>query len=291
MSRLKRKRIQEGRRRLEFKEAFESLTQTLLDFDKDFSLEHEQREKLTSTRLSAKKKSESANDDGKNSLFSRVELLNQAIFTIKSLNEEVAEYKNHFAELGSGRKTVEEIVQSNRKKSKVCYHHGVGPVVSDEKSETDAESSKEPRESNLLAGAMRQSLPTNLALGQGNSLLPCSSIFNMQQNQQQQLLGQIQLQEYQRRLLESQLSMTSRPSPSLSSVLSQSMQNHLPSADALQGQFSQDILLRSALAGGRMNDQSGPLGRIRGMTHAQFNQLRNLQNANGNGQSPLKSPR
>lgn len=247
MSRLKRKRIQEGRRRLEFKEAFESLTKTLLEFDKDFSLEHEQRERLTSTRLSSKKKNDASNDDdAKNSLFSRVELLNQAIFTIKRLHEEITEYRVNFADLESGRKTVKDVIQSSHKKRKVCYHHGVGPVVSDDKSETKDES-QEPQESQLLADVMRQNVP-NLSLGQLPLLGTSSSLASMQQAPQRQLLDQIQLQEYQRQLLESQLSMATRPTLPLSSALGQGLgQIRASPNDALHGQYSQDLLLRSAL--------------------------------------------
>lgn len=245
MNHLVRKREKEGRRRMEFKEAFQNLTKTLLKFDEDFSREHEQREQsLASTRSvsKSKKKKSPANDDD---LFSRIELVNQAIFTITRLHENITEYRKNLEDFGSGRKTMMDIIKPPKKKRKVCYHHGIGPVAPDVEPET-IEEAQNAQETQLLTNA----LGPNVALGPMPLLSTNSSFASIQQHdqQRQQLLDQIQLQESQKKILASQLSTNMCPSVAFSSAFSQTIQGTagqnigLPSTSVFHGRYSPTTL-------------------------------------------------
>lgn len=120
---MERKRSQEKRRRQEFKEALDGLHAVLLEHDANFRHEALQREERVGggTRIGDGK----TGSDDSASLFNRVELVNQAIFTIKRVTEENIELSKTCGEDGKKAKAA----KSSRF---IGYHQGVGPVTTNE---------------------------------------------------------------------------------------------------------------------------------------------------------------
>lgn len=120
---MERKRSQEKRRRQEFKEALDGLHAVLLEHDANFRHEALQREERVGGGTRTGDGKPGADDTA--SLFNRVELVNQAIFTIKRVTEENIELSKTCGEDGKKAKAA--------KNSRfIGYHQGVGPVTTNE---------------------------------------------------------------------------------------------------------------------------------------------------------------
>lgn len=124
MSRLERKRFQEKRRRLEFKEALDKLLETLLRHDEGFLKEAQIRE----ARFSGRVINRPPNTD-ENSLFNRVEMVNQAIFTIERSARENEEMKQSIAALRDGREPDSAVAANVSRLHNTGFHQGVGPLI------------------------------------------------------------------------------------------------------------------------------------------------------------------
>jgi len=129
MSKQERKRLQEQRRRDEFKDSIGGLLETLLQHDEDF-LEFQQRTgKDTTLKRSVDKKSKGSSIN-ESFPFNRVELVNQASFRIKKMAEENQEYRNLINKVKKeGDLSIKGCNMSPlRKRKRVYYHHGIGPM-------------------------------------------------------------------------------------------------------------------------------------------------------------------
>jgi len=259
MSRLERKRFQERRRRFDFKEALDNLMSTLLHNDTNFLREFHLRGKRTATRRVSNQEHNSS-IDGENSLFNRVELINQAIFTIHKLAKDNDEFKNTLAELRPENKGVNEILCENRKAKRVRYHHGVGPIAIDDKeqpSNIDASAigtvelqqekvGKNPHDSAAVENNRK-------VLNSSNLLCDLVSLHQhhhqqLQQNHTLHIIQQLQMEKQRMQLLQSQLSGTiPTPQTALSSVpqqiFSQSNQPALFSDNSILGPSAESLLL------------------------------------------------
>lgn len=118
LNRLERKRNQEKRRRQEFKEALDSLHATLLRHDDDFRFEAQQREGRTGVSAM----------DGDNTMFNRVELVNQAIFTISNVSQHNVTLKNAIGDLKAGREVNPSVFAADSGSRRTGFHKGVGPL-------------------------------------------------------------------------------------------------------------------------------------------------------------------
>lgn len=134
MSRLERKRLQEKRRRQEFKESLDNLLATLLGYDNDFKREARQREERMTGRLVAQSNIVGPaapplppTTEGENALFSRVELVNQATFTINQVATENAQLQQAFADLRAGR-GASLPPRTSFEQRRAVFHQGVGPL-------------------------------------------------------------------------------------------------------------------------------------------------------------------
>jgi hypothetical protein len=131
MSRLERKRFQEKRRRLEFKEALDKLLETLLRHDEGFLKEAQIRE----ARFSGRVINRPPNTD-ENSLFNRVEMVNQAIFTIERSARENEEMSQSITALQEGREP--DAMQPNNssriQNNAAAFHQGGGPGMAENNS-------------------------------------------------------------------------------------------------------------------------------------------------------------
>merc|ERR1740124_293365 len=238
MSRSERKRCQEKRRRHEFKEVMDKLLSILLQYDEDFLAESKQRESLLATRRVTNRHVGSSADSD-NGLFNRIELVNQASFTIKRLAKENCEYKEIIEGLRTGRKPIPgELSSSQRREKRASYHRGVGPVALESQPTTLNPTSnnesidKSNNRANLLTNLQmisamqqrRQLLESSLtsdaqALAslsapnpENHATMNFPLIAAMKQKQQQQqqrenmqLIQQMYLEQQRRGLLESQL--------------------------------------------------------------------------------------
>ena len=133
LSRLERKRIKEKRRRKDFRESVASLLAALKHHDEDFRSEASTREArgAHSVGLTAK--------DGDNTLFNRVEIVNQASFTIDHLFSDNNNLKPAIIALQSGRKPNPPQADSSAHRS-AGFHQGVGPLVAPVRSPPRADS-------------------------------------------------------------------------------------------------------------------------------------------------------
>jgi len=128
MSRSERKCYQEKRRRKEFNEAMGNLQSILLKYDEAFLTESEQREGLLSRRLTNKRANSTTEND--NGMFNRIELINQACFTLKALAEENVEYEELIEDFKTGKPILRALPFQNKDK-KTTFHRGVGPLPID----------------------------------------------------------------------------------------------------------------------------------------------------------------
>lgn len=129
-TRMERKRFQEKRRRKEFREALESLLASLVRQDKDFAKESQIRE----ARMHGHAQVRPVTDD--NMVFTRVEMVNQSIYTIERLTLEGQELRRTLADLGGGREVLRKLGHHESDSIRggqpgVVFHHGVGPLASD----------------------------------------------------------------------------------------------------------------------------------------------------------------
>jgi hypothetical protein len=153
MSRLERKRFQEKRRRLDFKEALDKLLGTLLRHDDDFQKEAKQREKRAAGRAAT---SPHLANDSDNALFNRVEMVNQAAWTIERLGDENKLLRDEIEDIQAGRKSQPSDTSPSASR-KVAFHHGVGPVFisSPSRASCDDLSSGTPINQSLPVGSRK----------------------------------------------------------------------------------------------------------------------------------------
>jgi hypothetical protein len=125
-TRLERKRFQEKRRRKEFREALDTLLAALIRHDQDFGKEARIRETRMAGRLSYRSP---LSED--NPLFNRVEMVNQANFTIERLTEEGNVLKKTLESLGGSLEKIKAAQKlSGTSYEAPVFHQGVGPLAS-----------------------------------------------------------------------------------------------------------------------------------------------------------------
>jgi hypothetical protein len=182
-TRLERKRSQEKRRRKDFREALESLLDSLIRQDKDFAKESRVREE----RMHGHAQFRPISDD--NLVFTRVEIVNQSIYTIERLTLEGQELRRTLADLG-GEDILRKFGHSNGAESQI-FHHGVSPLPSESPATT-----MQPPLPGMTAPAPNP-VDTNDRLQKATQepFYPSIMFQQQQQQQQQQLLLQQQQQQ------------------------------------------------------------------------------------------------
>lgn len=122
-----RKREQERGRRDNLKEAIEKLHNTLLEHDEDFREEASRRASSYQART-VKRTATSMINEHEQLSFTKVEIVNQAIFTLEAAVEEMKRHEKS-AEEASRRGLPLPASADAKKRPAVAFHQGVGPVT------------------------------------------------------------------------------------------------------------------------------------------------------------------
>ena len=182
-----RKNEQEKRRRNEFKDSLNTLHKTLLQHDEIFQKESQKRER----RLANKKDQDDHQSGslGNQSLFNRVEIINQAAFTLSRIMEENkalrAVIDNSNQGFSDGNTHMQEHSQKSDMKPVVGFHEGVGPVLMvpdrEHQSVMGTASSNPP---------LATSISTTTAHRLSQSLMPLTGISSVLPEHRRQALGE-----------------------------------------------------------------------------------------------------
>ncbi|KAI2502298.1 hypothetical protein MHU86_12187 [Fragilaria crotonensis] len=182
-----RKNEQEKRRRNEFKDSLNTLHKTLLQHDEVFQQESHKRE----TRLANKKDQDDSEHGivGNQSLFNRVEIINQAAFTINRIMQENkalrAAIENSNQGTSNGNTDLQVLSQNSDMKSLVGFHEGVGPVLMVPGRENQHAAGTAPSSS-----ALATSISSSTAHRFNQSLTPLASLSSIQPQHRRQALGE-----------------------------------------------------------------------------------------------------
>ena len=186
-ARTMRKKEQEKRRRNDFKDSLNTLHETLLLHDEIFHQESQKRER----RLANKKDQDYYEPGilGNQPFFNRVEIINQAAFTLNRIMEENkalrAVIDNSNQGCSDGHTHIQEHSQKSDMKPVVGFHEGVGPVLM-----------VPDRENRSVMGSassnpsLATSISTSTAHRFSQSLMPLTGISSVLPEHRRQALGE-----------------------------------------------------------------------------------------------------
>jgi hypothetical protein len=251
-TRMERKRFQEKRRRKEFREALDTLLASLIRQDKDFAKESQIRD----ARMHGHAQLRPINDD--NLVFTRVEMVNQSIYTIERLTLEGQELRKTLADLGGGGTLGKFGLPSDSGAAGgPVFHHGVGPPY---------ESDGVPPLHSLPPGmaVTPQPVDTNERLQeamqdfQKRAQEPYYPSIMQQLQQQQQhamMMQQAQLQQAQQQQAQQQQAQQQQAQQQQAQQQQAQQQKQAQQQQLQQAQQQQAMTMRGALLGAAMPPQ------------------------------------